>query len=495
MKIQQLQIADLTPDPHNARRRDDRALQAIAASLGRFGQQKPIVVSSDGVVLAGNGTLAAARLLGWDQVDVVRTALTGDEARAYAVADNRTADLASWDEEVLARQLAEWDGDLQVAAGYDQDEVDALLRGLGGDDGGATAKVEARLSLADRFLVPPFSVLNTREGWWQDRKRAWIATGIQSEVGRSARAFGDAATRQKNHVGGGLLIGADSGNDPAYYEKKKAVEARLGRTLTRAEFQADHYEGPDSYESGISIFDPVLCELVYRWWSGAGATVLDPFAGGSVRGIVAGALGRRYHGMDLSAEQVEANRDQVAGALPDGGVPPTWEVGDSAAIGDAWPGTTADLLFSCPPYGDLEVYSDDPADLSAMDWDGFMTAYRAIIAASCARLADDRFAVFVVGDLRDRQGNYRNLPGETVAAFQDAGLSLYGEAILVNQVGSLAVRVAKQWTGSRKLGKTHQTVLVFVKGDAKAATAAAADGMDAGDLDAALMAAEAAAGD
>ena len=312
MKITTHSIGDLTPDPNNARRRDDRALQAIAASLDRFGQQKPVVVSADGTILAGNGTVAAAQLLGWDTVDVVRTDLTGDEAAAYAIADNRTADLAGWDEGQLVASLREWEADLQLAAGFNDDELAQLLAenlDPGRGAGGGESQEEARLTLADRFLVPPFSVLNTREGWWRERKRAWIATGIQSEQGRGAQAFGDDATWQKNHVEGGLLIRSDGGNDPAYYKNKKAVEARLGRTLTTAEFQADHYEGPDSFKSGTSIFDPVLCEVVYRWWSGRGATVLDPFAGGSVRGIVAGALGRRYYGMDLSATQVEAEPD------------------------------------------------------------------------------------------------------------------------------------------------------------------------------------------
>ena len=132
----------------------------------------------------------------------------------------------------------------------------------------------------------------------------------------------------------------------------------------------------------------------------------------------------------------------------------------------------ADLIFSCPPYGDLEVYSEHPRDLSAMNWPDFVHAYRTIIARACARLKQDRFACFVVGDFRDSRGHYRNFVSTTIQAFLDAGLSYYNEAILCTAVGSAAMRVTKQFDASRKMAKTHQNVLVFVKGDGKAAARA-----------------------
>lgn len=153
------------------------------------------------------------------------------------------------------------------------------------------------------------------------------------------------------------------------------------------------------------------------------------------------------------------------------GPPPTWIIGDSTDIRALAPGEY-DFIFSCPPYGDLEVYSDNPADISNMDWDAFMRAYTKIISEACAMLKPDRFACFVVGDFRDKKGNYRNFPAETIAAFQRAGLAYYNDAVLVTSVGSLPIRVAKQFTVSRKLGHTHQDVLCFVKGDPKRATEA-----------------------
>lgn len=222
--------------------------------------------------------------------------------------------------------------------------------------------------------------------------------------------------------------------------------------------------------SGTSIFDPVLCELAYRWFCSPDGLVLDPFAGGSVRGIVASKLGRSYVGLDLRPEQIEANREQAEAICTD--PMPVWHVGDSRQIDRIASGVEADFVFSCPPYADLERYSDDPADLSTLAYDEFRTAYTEIIGKACSLLKPDRFACFVVGDVRDKRGLYHGFPWHTVEAFQAAGLRLYNEAVLVTAVGSLPIRVGKQFTSSRKLGKTHQNVLVFVKGDPKRATEA-----------------------
>ncbi len=213
----------------------------------------------------------------------------------------------------------------------------------------------------------------------------------------------------------------------------------------------------------------MLCELAYRWFCPPGGAVLDPFAGGSVRGIVAAILGRRYTGIDLRAEQVEANEEQGRDIIPD--TPPRWIVGDGLDVATL-AGGEYDFVFTCPPYADLEVYSDDPRDISTMEYPEFLDAYRRIIAASVGMLKPDRFAAVCVGDVRDSKGLYRNFVSDTIAAFQDAGAALYNEAILVTAVGSLPIRVGRQFEAGRKLGKTHQNVLVFVKGDPRKATQA-----------------------
>ena len=129
MKIQSVAIADLVFDPANARKHEAKNLDAIKGSLARFGQQKPIVVGSKGVIIAGNGTLAAARSLGWEKIDVVYTDLTGTDATAFAIADNRTSELAEWDAGVLSetlKSLQEMDFDLG-SIGFDADDLAALI--------------------------------------------------------------------------------------------------------------------------------------------------------------------------------------------------------------------------------------------------------------------------------------------------------------------------------------------------------------------------------
>lgn len=216
-------------------------------------------------------------------------------------------------------------------------------------------------------------------------------------------------------------------------------------------------------QTGTSIFDPVLCELVYRWFCPPGGTVLDPFAGGSVRGIVAAKCGLEYIGIELSGRQIESNRSQSC-AICTTGKTPQWINADSRTI-LSLKLPQVDLVFSCPPYGDLEVYSDDGRDLSTMPPQDFLKAYREIIAAACSKLKPNRFAVFVVGDYRDSKGFYCNFPSETINAFQACGLRLYNEAVLVTAVGSLPIRVGRCMQSGRKLGKTHQNVLAFFNGD------------------------------
>jgi site-specific DNA-methyltransferase (adenine-specific) len=109
MKLETIAIASLRPDPQNARTHDDKNLKAIEGSLREFGQRKPIVISQDMTIVAGNGTVEAAKRLGWTEIEVVRvpTDWDADRIKAFALADNRTAELAEWDEQVMASQLAE----------------------------------------------------------------------------------------------------------------------------------------------------------------------------------------------------------------------------------------------------------------------------------------------------------------------------------------------------------------------------------------------------
>jgi hypothetical protein len=274
-------------------------------------------------------------------------------------------------------------------------------------------------SLAERFIIPPLSVFRVASGYWQDRKKAWLSLGIQSEKGRDDGMLKNLAALAKKASGSNL--------------------------------------------PSESIFDPVLCEIMYRWFCPPGGQILDPFAGGSVRGIIAGNLGYNYTGIDLRQEQIDANYSQIDIAKDK---KPVWLCGDSRSVdGLLSHDFAADFVFSCPPYADLEVYSKEPEDLSNMDYPGFRAAYWDIIKKSCSRLREDSFAVFVVGEARSKTGPYYGLVPDTVKAFEDTGVRFYNEMILVTQIASKALTVAEGFVKSRKIGKIHQNILVFVKGD------------------------------
>ena len=293
--------------------------------------------------------------------------------------------------------------------------------------------------LFDRFIMPPYTVLDRKQGSWMRRKKQWLALGIKSELGR-----------------GENLIWSPLGDNPSDMDQR-----------VRGSSEA------------TSIFDPVLAEIAVRWFSAPGGIVLDPFAGGSVRGIVASLLGRSYFGIDLRADQIEANKEQLGIASKDS--PPLWIYGDSEKVLDGAIKESVDLIFSCPPYFDLEVYSNDPDDLSSMDWPDFLASYYRIIAKASTALRQDRFAVWVIGEVRDKRGIIRGLVPETIKAFKEAGLSYYNNGIILDPQASAALRANRFFSSKRKLFTVHQHFMVFVKGDPKTAADYSKAGEEFGD--------------
>jgi hypothetical protein len=165
-------------------------VDAVARSLKAFGQRKPIVVNqSTNEIEAGNHTFAAAKQLGWTEIAVVWVQDDPTTAKAFALADNRTAELGGYDDKALASMIEDVlneDIDLLHAASFTEADLEALLKE---DDDPILDPPEADdkpalLTLHDRFLVPPFTVLSARDGWWQDRKNAWISLGLEGELGR-----------------------------------------------------------------------------------------------------------------------------------------------------------------------------------------------------------------------------------------------------------------------------------------------------------------------
>lgn len=459
--LKDVAVDDLIPYAMNSRTHSEHQINLIASSIKEFGFCNPVLVDESNGIIAGHGRVMAAKKLGLQTVPVVvLEGLSKSQKKAYIIADNKLALNAGWDFDLLKLEiesLIDDKFDIDVL-GFDDNFIDSIIsEELKDDFCDSRSEGKSAKSLSERFLIPPFSVFNSREAWWQDRKKQWINIGIKSECGRADN-----------------LAYSKSSQPPGVYAKKNEYERNMGKKLSWDEF-LDIAKHDIAAMSGTSIFDPVVCEIVYRWFSPDGGLVLDPFSGGSVRGVVASCLNRQYIGHDLRQEQINENIIQCTDICKDNLYMPAYICGDSRNIDKTCSDVEADLIFSCPPYADLEVYSNDDRDLSTMPYHQFKEAYFEIIAKACAKLKNDRFACFVVGEVRDKHGNYYDFVGDTIDAFKAAGLHYYNEAILLNQVGSNAIRASGAFSKSRKLGKVHQNILVFVKGDAKKATLACGD--------------------
>ena len=177
----------------------------------------------------------------------------------------------------------------------------------------------------------------------------------------------------------------------------------------------------------------------------------------------------KYIGIDLSDKQIDANNKQL-NIVSDKKYKPVWLVDDSENMDKHIPDGSVDFVFSCPPYHDLEVYTDDERDLSNMSYDAFLDKYSKIISKSYNKLKDNRFAAFVVTELRDyKTGGYKNFLSDTIRCFEDAGFIWYNDIVILQTTGTKALVAQKLWDNNRKITRRHQNFLVFLKGDGKLA--------------------------
>lgn len=409
MEIEVLNIDDLIPYENNAKEHPKEQIEQIKKSIIEFNNNDPIAIDENNVIIEGHGRHEALKQLGYEQVECIRLShLNEEQKKAYRLIHNKLTMNSDYDFNLLEQELMN-------IQDIDMLEFDFDMSFLNEDE--EEIKEEASKKLTDEFLIPPISVFDTRQGYWQDRKRAWKSLGISSDVGRDEALLGQ-----------GL---------------KQLAEKQGSKTLT-----------------GTSIFDPVLCEVMYKWFNVHEGSIFDCFAGGSVRGIVAEKLGYKYTGIDLRKEQIEAN---ILNAQ-EMGLNPTWICDDSLNADLYVEDDSVDLLFSCPPYADLEVYSDDERDISNMDYEQFKEVYGKIIDISCKKVKNDRFAIFVVGDVRDKKGYYRNFIDYTKECFNKNGFMTYNEIILLEQLGTIPLR-ARYVFKKRKVAKAHQNILIFYKGD------------------------------
>jgi len=270
------------------------------------------------------------------------------------------------------------------------------------------------IKLSERFGVPPFSVLDTRQGYWLDRKRHWKTLILDEGESRE-----------------GTLANEDS---------------LMGEI-----------------NSGVSILDPVLAELAVNWFCTKDGKTFDPFAGDTVFGFVSASKGNPFTGIELREEQASINNKRTSEA----GLEAKYICDDGQNVAEYIKPESMDMLFSCPPYFDLEVYSEKDNDASNQDsYEDFLVILKNAFTNAVNCLKEDRFAVIVVGDIRDKKGIYRGFPDDIKSIFKQCGMQLYNEMILVESLGTLPQRVGQSMK-NRKVGKCHQNVIVFYKGNPK----------------------------
>lgn len=381
-------------------------------------------------------------------VTIVRAdQLSEEQKREFIIKDN--VGYGEWDMDMLAN---EW-----PAEDLDDWGLDVWQEPTDGEGGGMetnSAKEGSKDgSLNERFVVPPFSILDTRKGYWQARKKLW--RDIIGDMGDS-----------RNDT----LITSLEIKYKDLYLKTKKHRAELGISFRE---YLDKYVSEEEKEreakktlgAGVSLFDPVLSEIICKWFTPSqGAKIFDCFAGDTQKGLVFGYCGYPFTGVELRQEQVDVNNRVLEGR----DLPVAYICDDGRNVAKHFAPESQDLLFSCPPYFDLEVYSDLPNDASNQgSYEDFIGILRNAFTAALGCLKDDRFAVIVVGDVRNKKtGCYYDFCGDIKRIFRDNGAELYNEIILVETGASTALR-AGRYMESRKVAKMHQNILVFYKGNTK----------------------------
>lgn len=401
-RITRLPVADLKLNPKNPRTLSEEKVAKLQNSLRSFPEMleaRPLVVDENNVVLGGNARLLAAQALGLETLPVYRATWSAEKHDEFIIKDN--VSFGEWDWDILAN---EWNEAELLEWGLEVWQPDAFDR----------FEPQERPALKDVFGIPPTTILNSRAGEWQERKKAWKA--MIQENG----------------------------------------ESREG-TLAKGEMSPFK---PGLSTNGVSILDPVLAEAMVHWFGVQGGHAIDPFAGDTVFGYVAASTGMEFTGIELRQEQADVNnertKDLKARYICDTGENVLKHIGEARA----------DLLFSCPPYYDLEVYSDDPRDASNQaSYQEYLDLMTTALTAAAKCLKPNRFAVIVIGDVRDKKGSYHRIPDHICEIMEAAGMRLLNELILVEPIGQSGAMRARNSMKHRKVFKCHQNVLVFYNGE------------------------------
>jgi hypothetical protein len=404
--MQLVKISQVKPNPRNPRIIKDGKFEKLIKSITEFPDmlnKRPLVVFTDVdgkfVVLGGNMRLKACKEIGLKEIPIiVADEWTEEQKNEFLIKDN--VGFGEWDWDSLANEwdvdkLDEWGLDLPFDFNIEQEDKEVIAHG----------------KLQETFLIPPFSILDTRQGYWNDRKRYW--KDIINDNGES----------RENTLANGSIM-AEMNN-------------------------------------GVSILDPVLAEIMNKWFGLEKCNTFDCFAGDTVFGYVSSYLGNNFTGIELRKEQADLNNERVKGFNA------KYICDDGRNVLKHIMENSQDLLFSCPPYFDLEVYSDLENDASNQDtYEEFIEIIEDAFSKAVKCLKENRFAVITVGDVRDKDGYYYNFIDDIKRIFIKNGMKVYNELILIESIGTLPQRVGR-FMEHRKIGKCHQNVLVFYKGNTK----------------------------
>lgn len=259
--------------------------------------------------------------------------------------------------------------------------------------------------LVKRYTAPSFSVLDTMQGYWQDRKKQW-------------------------------------------------EELIQDKGETREELIGDTY--------GVSVFDSCLADILTQWFTPETTNnkIIDPFSGDSIIGYVSSKKNNQFTGIELRKEQCKINNQRIQNFSKS-----KYINDDAQNVLDHIPKKSQDLLISCPPYYNLEVYSDLENDASNQEtYEEFYKILDTAFTNAIQTLKENRFAAIVIGNIRDENGFYYNITGDIINTFQKNNMLLYNWLILKNSTGGAALR-AKRNMKTRKMVKTHQDILIFYNGN------------------------------
>lgn len=445
MQTINLPVSQLHNYADNPRSIDENGMELLKQSITDFPEMleaQPLIVSDrtgQYVVLGGNQRIESARQLGLESLPcIVVSGWNEDMERRAVITANahfgNKFDPTAFINSVWADcPLDKWGVDAETLEGWGNAVETADWNGLDKEESEArhpdnsksaspnfqeTNRMITGITLQERFVVPPFSILDTRQGYWIRQKAAWK---------EKIQDFGESRSE-----------------------------------VMKAKKETHSFVDLKVQGLSVSLLDPVLSEIIVKWFGLPNCKTFDCFAGDSVFGYVSTYLGNEFTGIELRQEQVDLNNERLpnkdrARYICDDGCNILSHVAENSQ----------DLLFSCPPHFDLEVYSELENDASNQDsYEDFIKIIDTAFTYAAKCLKENRFAVIVCGDVRDQKngGGYFRFPDHIKDIFQKNGFALVNELILIEAVGMRSLTTARSMR-NRKPAKTHQNVLVFYKGN------------------------------